>query len=401
MNIETPESRQLFSVAAAFGAGTLFVYGDDGGNALNVKKAGPDISVEKYSGGKYSEFYRISASKVKTIKIYGRGGSDSILVDDFIKASVYINGGDGADYLKAGGILCYVYGQDQNATDTNDDGAADTLISGGYNKTYLFGQRGNDHFYFDRSSTPSVSGDDYMYGGSGNDTFYASRDKYVGHHISGGSGTDLVDFSNYGIGAIINMNNSEYHAVLFGDSFTDRYQIGSDVENAIGTPFKDSFDAPFTQNINNTLWGMGGDDSIYGGNGNNVLYGGSGNDVISGENGNDRIYGESGKDTLIGYDGSDSIYGGSNNDSIMGLNGSDALYGEGGDDTVVGGNGFDQLYGGSGNDTLNARDYAGGDLVFGGNSDGKKNGSDYAIVDITGGLIHDLVYAVVSELQQA
>ncbi len=106
----------------------------------------------------------------------------------------------------------------------------------------------------------------------------------------------------------------------------------------------------------NEIFGNEGNDTIYGRGGNNALYGGQGNDVIYGGPGSDRIEGGKGNDTLAGGSGNDTIFGGEGDDVINGGDGNDILYGNQGNDLLQGGPGNDTLYGGQGNDTLQGGD---------------------------------------------
>ena len=126
--------------------------------------------------------------------------------------------------------------------------------------------------------------------------------------------------------------------------------------------------------------GVGGDDAIGGGDGNDSLVGDSywrlagtgkgGNDKLEGDAGNDTLQGDSdstleesatgGNDTLIGGAGDDVISGESGlqdnavggNDWGDGGSGDDGLYGDGGQLTGSARGGNDTLEGGEGNDTL-------------------------------------------------
>jgi Ca2+-binding RTX toxin-like protein len=125
--------------------------------------------------------------------------------------------------------------------------------------------------------------------------------------------------------------------------------------------------------INNTIAGGAGHDSIFGGagsdrlsgrGGNDRLDGGSGNDTISGGSGDDRLYGASGQDRIVGGTGADRAYGGSGNDRISGNAGNDRLYGDTGRDSLSGGIGSDTIVGGSGRDTITGG--SGNDKIYGG-----------------------------------
>ena len=82
-------------------------------------------------------------------------------------------------------------------------------------------------------------------------------------------------------------------------------------------------------------------DSIYGSGGNDTLYGWDGNDYLSGGGGSDTLYGEDGNDTLSGGWGTESDY----------------LSGGGGNDVLDGYGGFDTLVGGAGADTFKIYDF--------------------------------------------
>src|SRR5690606_17779287 len=77
----------------------------------------------------------------------------------------------------------------------------------------------------------------------------------------------------------------------------------------------------------------------------------NGNDTLYGLGGADTLIGGAGQDMLIGDGGADQLWGGDDNDTLRGDAGADHLYGEGGNDSLDGGAGIDVLNGGAGNDT--------------------------------------------------
>jgi hypothetical protein len=129
--------------------------------------------------------------------------------------------------------------------------------------------------------------------------------------------------------------------------------------------------APGT-NLNLTLLGGAGDDTIRGSDGNDTILGLGGNDVVYAGKGNDRVSGGPGRDYLDGQQGDDVITGGL---------GEDTIYGGPGNDRLSGGDGQDYLEGGTGNDTLSGD--AGNDILSGGRGDDT----------IRGGAGNDVVYA--------
>jgi len=118
------------------------------------------------------------------------------------------------------------------------------------------------------------------------------------------------------------------------------------------------------------LWGLGGNDHIFGNSqtavagaidGDDFIDGGDGMDYANGNAGNDVVRGGGGSDRLYGGSGDDVIYGdhdpgvsdlGDGNDHMNGNKGNDFLYGGGGNDDLLGGQGNDTLEGGTGVDTL-------------------------------------------------
>jgi Ca2+-binding RTX toxin-like protein len=148
-----------------------------------------------------------------------------------------------------------------------------------------------------------------------------------------------------------------------------------------------------------TAYGEGGDDIIYGGSptiagdvggasaGLDHLYGGAGQDVLYGEDMPDLMDGGAGDDWLYGgssgasINGVDQLVGSEGNDHLYGGTGIDKLYGGLGDDYIYGGADTDPFTsGGDGNDYINGD--GGQDINYGG------NGSD--ILDGGGGI--DLLY---------
>ena len=107
-----------------------------------------------------------------------------------------------------------------------------------------------------------------------------------------------------------------------------------------------------SNNGNDTLYGQGGDDTLYGGDGNDILYGQGDDDILYGEDGNDILSGGNGNDTLYGGNGNDKLKGGKGNDILYGGDGNDTLRGNKGDDELYGGRGRDLLRGGQGDDIL-------------------------------------------------
>ncbi|WP_125717944.1 calcium-binding protein [Pseudoalteromonas rubra] len=112
---------------------------------------------------------------------------------------------------------------------------------------------------------------------------------------------------------------------------------GNDVLNASGS------------NLNFTVYGRDGKDSITTGSGHDLLVGGADKDTIKGGAGNDWIIGDSLLET--DHDGIQMYLGGTESGGN-----DDKLYGEAGDDVLFGNKGSDKLHGGDGDDLLFGND---------------------------------------------
>jgi VCBS repeat-containing protein len=154
------------------------------------------------------------------------------------------------------------------------------------------------------------------------------------------------------------------------ETFTIRTADGT--EKAVSVLITGTGDTNWVD-LNNTISGGGGHDSIFGGagsdrlsggGGNDRLDGGSDNDTVSGGSGHDRVYGGTGHDRVYGGTGADRVYGGSGNDRVYGDSGNDRLYGDAGRDRLSGGSGNDVIFGGSGRDTITGS--SGNDKIYGG-----------------------------------
>lgn len=113
------EGRRMLAVTASLGAGTLCVYGDDAGNGIALDSTSTHILLKVYSAAerKYVEVQPFQQSDAKAVRIYGRGGDDTITVGTGVEQPAVIAGGRGADWIKAGGGDTVLYGNeiDQNA----------------------------------------------------------------------------------------------------------------------------------------------------------------------------------------------------------------------------------------------------------------------------------------------
>ncbi len=154
---------------------------------------------------------------------------------------------------------------------------ADNVIKAGAGDDFINGRGGNDVIY-------DGSGADQIDGGSGNDTIVAAADG-DSDKFSGGTGFDVVDYSDSSSGLSVNLTNGQ----VSGDVGRDKL---NSIEGVIGGSGDDQ------------LTGSHGDDHLNGGAGNDVIQGGRGYDVLTGGQGNDTFVFSQG-DVLSG----NNIYG--------------------------------------------------------------------------------------------
>ncbi|MBC6438673.1 MAG: hypothetical protein GDA52_11235 [Rhodobacteraceae bacterium] len=114
-----------------------------------------------------------------------------------------------------------------------------------------------------------------------------------------------------------------------------------------GTPNADTLTG--TDEVNDTLNGLGGNDSLNGMGGNDVLNGGAGDDTLIGDIGADLLNGDAGNDWLDGGGANDTLNGGAGADVLNGGGGND-VFGFGVFDPSDGS--LDTLDGGSGRDLV-------------------------------------------------
>ncbi len=289
---------------------------------------------------------------------------------------------------------------------------ADKLV-GTDNAESIMGEGGND-------TLDGKGGDDVLHGGGGNDLLIGGKggDTLRGGthtHDEQGVGGDTISYQGSAEGVTINLRDG---TAMGGDAAGD--DIGTDVENVMGSMHDDVITGTDSVNEGNSLWGLGGMDRLYGGEGDDMLYGGAGDDMLDGGDENDILEGGYGADVLTGGAGKDTasysmsmmgvtvrlhsgqaMGGDAEGDTwghmvtasytmpaedpedpavemsetvpdIINLTGSgmaDTLAGDSRDNTIKGMGGDDRIYGGpgGGDDMLHGDD--GNDSVFGGRGD--------------------------------
>ncbi|MEW6550984.1 MAG: hypothetical protein AB1389_02545 [Campylobacterota bacterium] len=201
--------------------------------------------------------------------LYGEAGNDTVRSGD---GSNYIDGGTGTDTVDYSAL-----------TDTN--GVTVRLLSPdavtlGESWGDASSAGGTDRLV----SIENVIGSDY------NDTFSGADN--TNNTFDGRSGSDIVDYSSYTSNAI-NANLDEGWVIGQG---TDKLINIEAIKGTDLLAFGDTIIG--SASVDNTIYGMAGNDTLKGVGGANSLYGGSGNDLIHSGTGNDLIDGGTGTNTL-------------------------------------------------------------------------------------------------------
>ena len=284
--------------------------------------------------------------------------------DDTIKGNSLANtlfGAKGNDTLSGGLGVDYLDGEEGNDTvdysssnssqfvhlglgETSGGEGNDTIV----NIENVIGTRFNDTIYGNNENNilDGGLGDDTIFGGDGNDTLLG---KSGNDTLSGGLGDDYIDggFGN---------NTASYEDIQTGgvtvylsksaqqDTINAGLDTLKDIQNLIGSVFKDTLGASFAEvNILNGLGGndtadysllpkLAGDEGIVGNLLTGKVYKGLSVDdtLLNIEN----LKGTSGKDTLIGNNFNNILDGGAGDDHFVS---------NGGKNTIIGGDGFDTI----------------------------------------------------------
>lgn len=337
------------------GAENTLYYGTENEDQINTYS-----SMQKIIFGNSGDDY-IRTRDDRSVLIYGGKGNDEIYGSEE-NDSIY--GGEGNDFILGYDGNDLIYG-----------GTGNNTLSGGYGNDTLYGGKDNDLLDGDWGDDIlyASSGQDTLSGESGSDTYIIDLTKDItGNTIidnnynktgdrdtiifKGVSSTDIEkiwgesnsmnlgnsynrifitfkDRPNYKVELLQpNLENHKMGEFIFEDKSYTYEQL---VEEYLTTQYVEGSEETYV-----TLWAQNiiGDDK---------------NNYIMGRNQiNDLIYGNGGNDTILLGSGDDTVYGGSGNDSLDGGDGNDVLYGEEGNDTIDGGYGNDTIYASQGTDYL-------------------------------------------------
>lgn len=128
-----------------------------------------------------------------SLLIKTNGGKDEVTIDDDVKHTVEIHGGDGRDILKAGGGPTALFGEgDEDELRLGSGfgyaqgGDADDVMVGGSGTNVMYGNNGNDRMY---SKTDAKDSKNFIFGGDGDDVLYTPDGE---NHLNGGKGKNQL-----------------------------------------------------------------------------------------------------------------------------------------------------------------------------------------------------------------
>ncbi len=200
--------------------------------------------------------------------------------------------------------------------------------------------------------------------------------------IRGGGSANQIDLSAVQADTFtslvsIRVDGGDGNDTILGSADLNDTIIGSDGDDSIvGGSGNNTIDAG---DGNDTIEANAGVDTVDAGDGNDLVTAGDGSDNVRAGDGNDIVSGEDGDDTIDAGDGADLVNGNAGNDSVSGDFGPDTLNGDAGDDFLIGGEGRDSVGGGDDNDTLYG--LAGNDTISGDDGDDQ----------LYGGTLHDIL----------
>jgi len=416
------------------GSGNDIIHGD-GGNDILFGGEGLDTLI----GGAGDEIYTIFGDEEDVIVEAEGGGYDRVRAfnDYTLTAWTEMLALFGTAVRGTGNAL-------QNVIYGND---LDNLLDGGGGADSLWGGQGNDTYVV-------TAGDVVVeYAGEGIDTIESAGERALGDHIENltltgsanidGSGNDLANviignagrntlWGRGGADTLIGGKGNDTYRIDQSDTIVEdadggidsvivagfpAYTLQANFERLIvtnGTGYGNELDNylggdPTGGSSTITLYGEGGNDTLFAEHAHATLHGGTGNDKLTGGQWNDTLSGDEGADQMAGGLGDDVYYVDDAGDTVEeaqqldqfrfrgdvvyssiswamsanveilyltdgALNGTgnalgNAIYGNANDNLIDGGAGADWLSGGLGNDTFIV-DNAGDEIVGGAEDDG-------------------------------
>ncbi|WP_461538633.1 DUF4347 domain-containing protein, partial [Spongorhabdus nitratireducens] len=298
----------------------------------------------------------IGFDDVEKLEINTGQAADDVQVLDSLgqqQAELFINTGAGDDTITA---------TDENKLVSGI--VSEVIVDGGSGSNELtiddFGDQSGDNIVMSntlRNGYTSVAGIS-----AGNIHFTATAGDFQrGVTLQAGTGNDKI--------AVQGVLDNSATTILAGagdDDITVTASAGSNVSLTLkGEAGLDVIDAA-RSGFGVSIYGDGGNDTLYGSAFADMITGNAGNDLIIAGLGTDNVAGNEGNDIILGDAGSVQDSQGNELTMRAGVIARIETAAGGGDDTITGGIGDDLIIGGAGSDTIN--DESGTDLVIGDNA---------------------------------
>jgi Ca2+-binding RTX toxin-like protein len=238
--------------------------------------------------------------------MHGDAGDDTFDEEDADSGSDVMFGDAGEDTVDYSARTAAVTIVQDTVDNDGLSGEGDTVRT---DIEVLLGGSANDNFTGGTANNTfdGGAGDDTLSGGGGDDTFLQGSADDGSDIISGGTGIDLVDYSERTDDLTVTMDGLAANDGLSGEADN----IAADVEMLLAGE---------------------GDDTITGNALNNLLEGGDGMDTLNGDAGADELFGGAGDDNLNGGAGDDTLDGGDDDDTYdCGAGDGDIAFDDGGD----------------------------------------------------------------------
>ncbi|HVX14299.1 MAG TPA: MBG domain-containing protein [Pirellulales bacterium] len=259
------------------GSGHNILYGGSG-EATLVGGSGPATLVagtgnDWLGAGTGGTTFRFSGSQFGSDTVDPPGGPDNTLDFSQFGGPVTLNLGSTVAQVvskTAAGLSMLTLTLDANAAGLNPDdiaAAIDSVIDSPYNDSITGNSAGNRFFV--------GAGNDTFTGGGGSDTFFFSGSQLGSDQIDETSTGNTLDFLGMGGPVDVNLSGS-----ADGAQVTSPAAAGTNLSVTLSNP--NAFDDVIGTRYGDTLQAGSGDVSIYGAGGNDSLFAGTGNDYIQG-----------------------------------------------------------------------------------------------------------------------
>ena len=331
-----PVSRTLSGLPTSLGAIDLRITATDTGNlsvsdVLTITVIDPNAGVV-LTGSAGND---VLTGTVRNDTLWGLAGND-ILDGDLGSNALY--GGDGDDTLTVA----------QSSRDNLlEGGAGDDRLKGSANHdTYRFGLGdGRDTIIETLGGATSDQADELVFGAGIAASDISATRSYNDLVLQHKNGSDQVTVSDWFASTpTFSVSAKRIETVKFADGTVwSSAALTAAALVVSGTP---GADIMTDSDMDDTLYGLGGNDQLSGDRGHNVLYGGDGNDHLYALNGyyNVTYYYSSGSVLSTDYWGRNEMYGGAGDDILNVQKGTR-------DTMFEGGSGNDNIYGSGYNDT--------------------------------------------------